>query len=77
VSNTLSQAGLKYLLIYEKSGTGWGAYVPDLPGLGVAAKTLNEARELICETIDFHIEGMREHGDEVPVLSATTEYITV
>jgi predicted RNase H-like HicB family nuclease len=47
LSNTLSQAGLKYLLIYEKSGTGWDAYVPDLPGLGVAAKTLNEARELI------------------------------
>jgi len=68
---------MKYLVIYEKSETGWGAYAPDLPGLGVVAKTLEEAKELIREAIDFHLEGVREHGDKVPVPSATTEYITV
>ena len=68
---------MTYLVIYEKSETVCGAYAPDLPGLGVAAKTLDEAKELIREAIDFHIEGMREHGDEVPVPSATTEYITL
>jgi predicted RNase H-like HicB family nuclease len=26
---------MKYLVIYEKSTTSWGAYAPDLPGLGV------------------------------------------
>jgi predicted RNase H-like HicB family nuclease len=68
---------MKYLVIYEKSATGWGAYAPDLPGLGIAAKTLEEAKELIREAIDFHLEGLREHGDPVPEPSATTEYITV
>ena len=68
---------MKYLVIYEKSETGWGAYAPDLPGLGIAAKTLDEAKELIREAIDSHLEGMREHGDRVPAPSATTEYITV
>jgi predicted RNase H-like HicB family nuclease len=68
---------MKYLVIYERSETGWGAYAPELPGLGVAAKTLDEAKELIREAVDFHLEGMREHGDEVPAPSATTEYITV
>jgi predicted RNase H-like HicB family nuclease len=68
---------MKYLVIYEKSATGWGAYAPDLPGLGVAAKTLEEAKELIREAVDFHIEGMRDHGENVPLPSATTEYITV
>jgi predicted RNase H-like HicB family nuclease len=68
---------MKYLVIYEKSATGWGAYVPDLPGLGIAAKTLDEAKDLICEAIEFHLEGMRQHGDPIPVPSATTEYITV
>jgi predicted RNase H-like HicB family nuclease len=68
---------MKYLVIYEKSETGWGAYAPDLPGLGVAAEILDEAKELIREAIDFHLEGMREHGDKVPVPCATTEYITV
>lgn len=68
---------MKCLVIYEKSAAGWGAYAPDLPGLGIAAKTLEEAKELIREAIDFHLEGLREHGDPVPEPSATTEYITV
>jgi predicted RNase H-like HicB family nuclease len=51
------QAGwpeIKYLVIYERSPTGWGAYVPDLPGLGVVAKALDEAK--VRETIEFHLE---------------------
>ena len=68
---------MKYLVIYERSKSGWGAYAPDLPGLGIAAKTLDEAKELIREAIDFHIDGMRQHGEEIPTPSATTEYITV
>lgn len=54
---------MKYLIVYEKSDTGWGAYAPDLPGLGVAGKTLDEVKELIREAIEFHLEGMRAHGD--------------
>jgi predicted RNase H-like HicB family nuclease len=68
---------MRYLVVYEKSTTGWGAYAPDLPGLGVAALTLDEVKELIREAVEFHLEGMREHGDPIPVPSATTEYITV
>lgn len=68
---------MKYLVIYEKSSTGWGAYAPDLPGLGVAATTLDEAKDLIREAIEFHLEGMRQHGEIIPTPSATTEYITV
>jgi len=68
---------MRYLVVYEKSQTGWGAYAPDLPGLGVAGNTLDEVKGLIREAIEFHLEGMREHGDPVPIPSATTDYITV
>ncbi len=68
---------MKYLIVYEKSNTGWGAYAPDLPGLGAAGRTLNEVKELIHEAVEFHLEGMRAHGDPFPAPSATTEYITV
>jgi predicted RNase H-like HicB family nuclease len=68
---------MKYLVIYEKSDSGWGAYAPDLPGLGVAGTTLDEVKGLIREAMEFHLDGMRMHGDEIPVPSATTEYITV
>jgi predicted RNase H-like HicB family nuclease len=68
---------VKYLVIYENSSTGWGAYAPDLPGLGVAGGTLGEVKELIREAMGFHLEGMRQHGDQIPAPSARTEYITV
>jgi predicted RNase H-like HicB family nuclease len=78
LKNTLQQGSeLKYLVIYEKSATGWGAYAPDLPGLSIAAKTLDEAKDLIREAIEFHLEGMREPGDAIPAPSGTTEYITI
>jgi predicted RNase H-like HicB family nuclease len=68
---------MKYLVVYEKSATGWGAYAPDLPGLGAAGKTLDEVKELIREAVEFQMEGMCAHGDPIPAPSATTEYITI
>jgi predicted RNase H-like HicB family nuclease len=68
---------MKYLIVYEKSNIGWGAYAPDLPGLGAAGKTLDEVKDLIREAVEFHLEGMRAHGDPIPAPSAMTEYITV
>ncbi len=66
---------MKYLVIYEKSTKGWGAYVPDVPGLGVADATLDEVKQLIREAMDFHLEGMREHGDPIPDPNAITGYV--
>lgn len=68
---------MKYLVVYEKSTTGWGAYAPDLHGLGAAGKTLDEVKDLIREGIEFHLEDMRANGDPIPAPSAMTEYITV
>ena len=68
---------MKYLVVYEKSATSWGAYVPDLPGLGTAATSLEGVKELIREAIEFHLGGMREHGDPIPAPAAITEYISV
>ncbi len=66
---------MKYPVIYEKSASGWGAFVPDVPGLGVAGASLDEVKQLIREAIDFHLEGMKEHGDPIPEPGAFTEYI--
>ena len=68
---------MRYVVVYEKSSNGYGAYAPDLPGLGVVGQTLEETKRLIREAIEFHLGGMRQHGEPVPVPSAETEYITV
>jgi predicted RNase H-like HicB family nuclease len=56
----------EYAVVLEKTSSGWSAYVPDLPGLGVAAATIEETEQLIREGIEFHIEGMLEDGLPIP-----------
>ena len=57
----------EYTVIYERgSDGGWGAYAPDLPGLGVVGDTFEEAEQLIREGIIFHIEGLLQDGLPVP-----------
>lgn len=64
-----------YLVIYEKSEDGWGAYVPDLPGLAVVGNTQNEVKALMREALPFHIEGLRRRHETVPEPMATSEYM--
>jgi len=56
----------EYAVVFEKTETGWSAYAPDFPGLGVAGPTLEEATQLMREGIEFHIEGLRADGESIP-----------
>lgn len=67
----------EYLVIYEHGPTSWGAYCPDLPGLGVAAGSREEAEELIREGIELHIESLRGHGEPVPPPASAAGMVTV
>jgi predicted RNase H-like HicB family nuclease len=67
----------KYAVVFEKTSNGWSAYAPDLPGLGVAAATIEETEELIREGIEFHIAGLREDGLPVPAPAALVKQIAV
>ena len=66
---------MRYLVIIEKGKSSWGAHVPDLPGCIAVARTRKEVRVLIKEAIDFHLEGLREHGEPIPVPSSESEFI--
>jgi predicted RNase H-like HicB family nuclease len=59
-------AEMTYAVVFEKASHNWAAYVPDLPGCVTTGSTLEDARRLIAEAIEFHIEGMRLHGEPVP-----------
>ncbi|MFN3650515.1 MAG: type II toxin-antitoxin system HicB family antitoxin [Armatimonadota bacterium] len=61
----------EYTVIYERGSTGWGAYIPDLPGCVAVAETRREVEQLIREAVEFHIEGLKEAGEPVP--EPTTE----
>lgn len=68
---------MQYAVVFEKTPTGWSAYVPDLPGLGVAAATIEEAEQLIREGIEFHIEGLREDGLPIPAPATQVKQIGI
>jgi predicted RNase H-like HicB family nuclease len=53
-------------VVYERTSTGWSAYVPALPGLGVTGDTRAEVEQLIREGIVFHLEGLVEEGLPIP-----------
>ena len=63
---------MKYLVIFEKTDTGYGAYAPDLPGCVGTGRTREEAASHMKEAIALHIESLRKHGEAVPP-PATTE----
>ena len=52
---------MRYAVVIEKSETGYGAYVPDLPGCVAVGETLPETEQLIQEAVEFHLEGLRMH----------------
>ncbi len=56
----------QYTVIYERGEQNWFAYVPDLPGCIATAATREELEHLMREAMEFHVEGMRLHGDPVP-----------
>jgi predicted RNase H-like HicB family nuclease len=65
-----TKAMSEYLVVIEHEADSWGAYCPDLPGLGVVADTRAEVEQLIREAFAFHLEGLREAGDPIPPPSA-------
>jgi predicted RNase H-like HicB family nuclease len=57
---------MKYVAIIVKTGNGYSAHLPDIPGCIAAGDTFEETRDLIQEAAIFHLEGMVEDGDLIP-----------
>jgi predicted RNase H-like HicB family nuclease len=56
----------KYLIIVEKTNTGYSAYSPNVPGCIATGKTREETEKNMKEAIEFHIEGLIEEGYPLP-----------
>jgi predicted RNase H-like HicB family nuclease len=53
-------------VVIEKGPSSFGAYVPDLPGLGVVGRSVAEVKRLVREAIELHVSGLQEDGLPVP-----------
>ncbi|HEX8244031.1 MAG TPA: type II toxin-antitoxin system HicB family antitoxin [Longimicrobium sp.] len=68
---------MRYLVIIEKSATGFGAYVPDLPGCIAVGESEAEVRQLIREAIELHVESLQEDGIAIPPPETRVDYVEV
>lgn len=63
----------KYLVVFEKTKTGYSAYVPDLPGCIATGRTKNETEKNMYEAMQLHLDGLREENIKLPMMQAVSE----
>lgn len=64
----------KYLIVAEKTETGYSAFSPDLPGCVATGRTRAELETSMREAVLFHLDGLREDHEAIP---APHSYCTV
>ncbi len=67
----------RYLIVIEETNTGYSAYSPDLPGCAATGQTEEEVQENMREAIEFHLDGLRLEGYEIPESHSSSVYIEV
>lgn len=67
----------EYLVIIEKTDTGYSAYSPDLPGCVSTGSTRAAVESNMREAIELHIEGLREEGYDIPEPSTYSAYVRI
>jgi predicted RNase H-like HicB family nuclease len=68
---------MKYLIVIEKTRTGYSAYSPDLGGCVAVGTTREEVERHIREAVEVHLEGLREEGLELPKPTAFSTYVEI
>jgi predicted RNase H-like HicB family nuclease len=76
-SSAFGRRRMRYAVLFEGSATGYGAYVPDVPGCVATGKTKAQVKKLIREAMELHIESLKQHGEPVPAPTSVADYITV
>jgi predicted RNase H-like HicB family nuclease len=68
--NQYSQANwieaMKYLIVIERTGTGFSAYSPDLPGCIATGSTRDEVEREMKGAITLHLDGLTAEGIAIP-----------
>jgi predicted RNase H-like HicB family nuclease len=68
---------VKYLIVIEKTLTGYSAYSPDLPGCIASAGTQEEVQREMTDAIAFHLSGLKEEGMAIPEPRSSSSYVDV
>lgn len=67
----------EYLVIFEPTSTGYGAYVPDLPGCVSTGRTKRLAERNAKEAIELHLRGLRREGLPIPEAASRAAFVDI
>lgn len=68
---------MQYLIVIERTETGCSAYSPDLPGCVSTGATREEVEQNMREAVEFHLEGLKLEGLEIPQPTTSSAYVKV
>ncbi|MCP4690893.1 MAG: type II toxin-antitoxin system HicB family antitoxin [Desulfobacterales bacterium] len=68
---------MKYLIVIEKTNTGFSAYSPDIDGCIATGKTKEETEKNMKEAIEFHLEGLHLESKITPAPRTYSSYVEV
>jgi len=63
-------------LLRKDDASDYGVDFPDFPGCVTAGLTMDEARRMAAEALQFHVEGMTEDREPVPEPSSLEVIMT-
>jgi predicted RNase H-like HicB family nuclease len=66
---------MRFAIVIEKAEGNYSAYVPDLPGCVATGPTVEAVEREIRDAIRFHIEGLQQDGQPVPIPTSLAEYV--
>lgn len=65
----------KYLIVIEKSRTGFSTYSPDVPGCVATGRTFDQTIANMKSALTFHLRGLIEDGEEIPKPRGVDSYL--
>ncbi|GBE06150.1 hypothetical protein BMS3Abin10_01794 [bacterium BMS3Abin10] len=68
---------MRYLIVIEETDTGYSAYSPDLEGCVATGSTRKQVEKTIKEAIEFHLDGLREEGYNIPPPHTYSTYMEI
>jgi predicted RNase H-like HicB family nuclease len=67
----------RYLIVIEETPTGFSAFSPDLPGCVATGPTRAKVEREMKDAIEFHLEGLRRAGEDIPQPKSQAAYCEV
>lgn len=68
---------MKYLIVIEKTKTGFSAYSPDINGCIATGATKQQVEKNMKGAIEFHLDGMLMEDQKIPHSHTYSNYLEI